>query len=260
MSAFLPISRRATLRDGLVFAFAAACLCADSATSFGYEACDFERDKVWDDLRGGMLGVNLTFVVIAIVGIVLGSLSVCCDCCLEGNQPKILGGIGIGIGTLASIIPAITGSGGGCEDAVRKRCGEQGEAYLKERIDDCTSDAFWQSYLACFGWLALILGIVSIICGASAMCDCCGNQKRAATPAVAVVVNQNGAHQQHGAVAMHQTAPAPVPMMHAQVVQAPMGQVQSLQPMQTQTSLGQPQVYQASVVQAAPPQAMMVKQ
>lgn len=148
-----------------------------------------------------VVGGNIVGFLLGLTTTILASMVTCCGKMIE--KAKLIGGIAVGMGLFCFIIPAIVGAVAGagtidqiCDDAKcnggATKCTDADREKYKA---DFAAIGVFVSYLA-YGWLDIIIGIVSLSLGGAACCGCC--KAKAPEPAQAqqvVVVQQPGVVQ-----------------------------------------------------------------
>jgi hypothetical protein len=145
----------------------------------------------FDSFMGKVVIFSIIAALIAIVGITIGSKAAC----KHVDRPKTMGTIAISLGALATLLPAFAGcaaAGGVVEDMCSKEsCFPMGcdEKQIHDLHAGLAELGIFVTYTLGHGYLALILGIVSISLGFSAYCGCC-------KPSPAAATTQNNSHIQ----------------------------------------------------------------
>mmetsp|Transcript_20430 Transcript_20430/g.34032 ORF Transcript_20430/g.34032 Transcript_20430/m.34032 type:complete len:169 (+) Transcript_20430:31-537(+) len=137
-------------------------------------ACEDLQDFDEKAYAASLLGGSVGGIVVGILVIIFVSLPLCCG--VLKQYGKVIGGIGIGMGLLALIIPLFGAMGScvpfvdaACNDACTPCTEEVKEAWAK----GCQTLGIIFVYLVVFGWAACILGIVGASMACCVCCQCC---------------------------------------------------------------------------------------
>jgi len=135
-------------------------------------SCSWTQEDT-DTLVGALIGGCVGGIVIALIVTVLPSLPLCCG--VFNSRAKIIAGVSLCLGLLCCLVPAITGFlvGANVVDKACSRCGTCTDADRTILQSHVGAAGVIVAYVAAFGWVAVILGIIAATLSCCVCCGCC---------------------------------------------------------------------------------------
>eukprot|EP00441_Pelagodinium_beii_P046806 CAMPEP_0197622714 /NCGR_PEP_ID=MMETSP1338-20131121/2897_1 /TAXON_ID=43686 ORGANISM="Pelagodinium beii, Strain RCC1491" /NCGR_SAMPLE_ID=MMETSP1338 /ASSEMBLY_ACC=CAM_ASM_000754 /LENGTH=198 /DNA_ID=CAMNT_0043192461 /DNA_START=63 /DNA_END=659 /DNA_ORIENTATION=+ len=163
-------------------------------------ACEVAHDKIQSAFAAAILGGVVAAILLSLMNVITASLPLCCgigEKQVRKNKALVAASVII-LGTLCCFIPLFA-SMGACKttaDTVCNDCSDGCTNDEREAVEAfCNLLGFFGVYMGAYGWVAVILGIVSASMGCCICCSCCklkdaGKDAGTAVTGEVVVVGQ----------------------------------------------------------------------